>query len=235
MKSLIVICAAVLTANFFQISRVDELMGRFNPARHNDFVMIEREYTDKPQIYLRTAAYSAFTKMAKEAAKEGIRFKIISATRSFDHQKAIWQRKWEDSKYRHLSDRDKALAILNYSSMPGSSRHHWGTDIDLNALDNEWFDRGEGGKMYNWLQKNAHKYGYYQVYTSKDDGRTGYAEEKWHWSHLPLSEKLLEEFNTIVSADDFKGFAGAHLAKELRIIEDYVNGIEVVQPVNQGQ
>lgn len=229
MKSIIVFLSAVLFSSSLQISRVDELMGRFNPARHHDFVMIQREHTDKPQIYLRREAYEAFKKMAEDASKEGIRFKIISATRSFDHQKAIWQRKWDDGKYRHLSDREKALAILKYSSMPGSSRHHWGTDIDLNSLNNEWFDKAEGKTMYEWLVNNAHTYGYYQVYTNKENGRTGYAEERWHWSYLPLAEQFLAEFNAIVDVTDFSGFAGAHLAKDLRIIEEYVNGIETVR------
>lgn len=232
MKSIFVLITAAVLAHFFQSSRADELMGRFNPGRHSDFVMIEREYTDKPEIYLRKEAYGAFKRMASDASNVGIRFKIVSATRSFDHQKAIWQRKWTDAKHKHLSDREKALAILQYSSMPGSSRHHWGTDIDLNALDNAWFARGEGKKLYDWLNSNAHQYGFYQVYTSKDHGRTGYSEEKWHWSYLPLAEKFLSEYNATIKPEDFTGFAGAELAKELRILEDYVNGIEVVQPEN---
>lgn len=234
MKSLLPFLCLVLLGST-DISRTDELMGRFNPARHPDFTMIQREHTDKPQIYLRREVYDAFNKMAAEAQQSGIRFKIISATRSFDHQKAIWQRKWDDGKYRHLNDKDKALAILRYSSMPGSSRHHWGTDIDLNSLNNQWFESGEGKKMYDWLHANAHRYGFYQVYTSKENGRTGYSEEKWHWSYLPTAKNMLEEFNSLIQPETFSGFAGAHLAKELRIIEDYVNGIEVIDQKGAGQ
>ncbi|MBK8672515.1 MAG: D-alanyl-D-alanine carboxypeptidase family protein [Bacteroidetes bacterium] len=30
--------------------------------------------------------------------------------------------------------------------MPGSSRHHWGTEVDINALSNAYFSTGEGKK-----------------------------------------------------------------------------------------
>lgn len=89
--------------------------------------------------------------------------------------------------------------------------------------------------MYDWLHANAHRYGFYQVYTSKENGRTGYSEEKWHWSYLPTAKNMLEEFNSLIQPETFSGFAGAHLAKELRIIEDYVNGIEVIDQKGAGQ
>ncbi|NJK84501.1 MAG: M15 family metallopeptidase [Saprospiraceae bacterium] len=41
---------------------------------------------------------------------------------------------------------ERALKILKYSSMPGTSRHHWGTDIDLNSFSNSYFEQGEGKK-----------------------------------------------------------------------------------------
>ena len=43
--------------------------------------------------------------------------------------------------------------IMKYSSMPSTSRHHWGTDIDLNSLENSYFEKGEGKKYsIGWLQ-----------------------------------------------------------------------------------
>ena len=51
--------------------------------------------------------------------------------------------------------------------MPSTSRHHWGTDIDLNSLNNSYFSSGKGLKEYDWLTTNANHYGFYQVYTDE--------------------------------------------------------------------
>lgn len=123
-------------------------------------------------------------------------------------------------------DLRKAKDILTYSSMPGSPRHHWGTDIDLNKLNNSWFEQGEGKKIYDWLVAKAADFGFCQVYTSKEAGRTGYNEEKWHWSYLPLASTYLEAFNDSIINEDFEGFNSSKVAKEIRIKEMYVNGIE---------
>ena len=110
--------------------------------------------------------------------------------------------------------------------MPGSSRHHWGTDIDLNAFENSWFESGEGLKLYNWLQANAANYGFCQVYTKKGNARpTGYEEEKWHWSFKPLASQFTAFAKTNLKADAFSGFKGAKTAKAVNIVNDYMLGI----------
>ncbi|WP_066225464.1 M15 family metallopeptidase [Formosa haliotis] len=159
-----------------------------------------------------------------EAAKaDGIHFKIVSGTRNFNEQKAIWDRKWK--RYQELSPIERAKKILQYSSMPSTSRHHWGTDIDLNHLTNSYFESGQGLKEYNWLQEHAHTFGFYQVYTSKEHGRTGYLEEKWHWSYLPLASTYLSFYNSNISYQDITNFKGSEFATELQMITNYVNGI----------
>jgi len=160
----------------------------------------------------------------KQAAeKDSISFKIVSGTRNFYDQKGIWNRKWK--KYASLQPIERALKILEYSSMPTTSRHHWGTDIDINNLNSSYFKQGVGKKEYDWLQKNAAKFGFYQVYTSKENGRTGYNEEEWHWSYAPLSTLYLNYYNTNITSKDISGFEGEKLADSLHIIKNYVNGI----------
>ena len=203
-----------------------ELMGQFDPKSHPDFTRIESQFTPKQNIYLRKECYEAFKRMHAAAAADGVNLLIVSATRNFQYQKGIWERKWDRPQYMGWQDLRKAKDILTYSSMPGSSRHHWGTDIDLNKLNNSWFDQGEGKKIYDWLVANAADYGFHQVYTSKETGRTGYNEEKWHWSYLPLAGAYLKAFNDSVNNEDFEGFSGSKVAKDIRIKENYVNGIE---------
>jgi len=125
----------------------DYLMGKFNPKEHEDFVVIDKKYADIEGRLMRKEAYDAFIQMWNAAQEDGIHLTIISATRNFDYQKGIWERKWtgktplngQTDATTIEDDNSRALAILEYSSMPGTSRHHWGTDIDINALNNNYF------------------------------------------------------------------------------------------------
>lgn len=198
------------------------LMGKFEPSGHERFVRIEDKYTNKTNIYLDKKAYKAFLRMYKDAYKAGFRLVIISATRNFEYQKRVWDYKWSkitDS----LSTKDKVTSILEYSSMPGSSRHHWGTEMDLNVLENSYYDEGEGKKIYDWLKANAHKYGFCKPYTA---GRNkGYNEEKWHWSYKPLSSVYLKYAKENMKDEYINGFRGAEFAKEFKITQNYILGV----------
>lgn len=200
------------------------LLGKFDPAAHPDFVVVGRPYSDKTGMLLRKEAFEAFGKMYEAAEKEGIVLKIISSTRNFGRQKEIWEAKWERFAKDAPAARDRALKILEYSSMPGSSRHHWGTDIDLNDLNNPSFEKGgKYEKAYHWLVAHAHEYGFCQPYTA--DRSSGYREEKWHWSYTPLSKPLLEQYRKSLTDADIAGFKGAGTAAEISIVKNYVLGI----------
>ncbi len=210
------------------------LMGKFDPTTHPDFVKIMPPYADNTSRYLRRDAYDAFRQMYTDALKDGVRLTIISATRNFEAQKAIWEAKWtgarlvddEDLSQTLPEPRRRALKILEYSSMPGTSRHHWGTDIDINNLNDAHFLSGEGKKTYDWLRTHAHQYGYCQPYSPKDRERPqGYNEEKWHWSYMPVSAVLTELARTQLQDDMITGFKGAEAAQSIGVVAKYVLGI----------
>lgn len=210
------------------------LLGKFDPALHPQFSKLDDAHSGGSARgkYLRNETYEAFIKMSAAAEKEGVKLTIISATRNFDSQKAIWEDKWEGRRMVEginlttISDpKERARLILLYSSMPSTSRHHWGTDMDLNSLDNDYFGSGEGLKIYSWLTAHGAEYGFCQPYTSKVNGRTGYEEEKWHWSYLPLSGVFLEQYKNEVTYNDIIGFAGSEAAKPMTVIKKYVEGV----------
>ncbi len=231
----------ILMISFANGQPVDKnyLLGKFDPASHPAFSKLKDEHTQGSARagYLRKETYEAFVNMSDAAKKEGVDLIIISATRNFESQKRIWENKWEGRtkvEGKNLTTvkdpKERARLILLYSSMPGTSRHHWGTDMDLNSLENNFFESGDGLKIYQWLVAHAAKYGFCQPYTSKADGkRTGYEEEKWHWSYLPLSGKFLEEYKKNISYKDIKGFTGSTVAKNILVIRDYVEGIGCVR------
>lgn len=228
MKPVLMLFCFSLLSTIVTAQDVDKnyLLGKFNPYQDARFVQLADQYTggSAKGAYLRKETYEAFIRMAEAAKADGVNLIIISATRNYFQQKAIWERKWM-AEASIKNEADRAKKILLFSSMPGTSRHHWGTDMDLNDLNNEYFDSGEGLKIYEWLKAHAHEYGFCQPYTSKVNGRTGYEEERWHWSYTPLSIPLLEAYKNTIKLTDIKDFLGSDTATKLDVIVSYVDGV----------
>ncbi|MEM1216297.1 MAG: M15 family metallopeptidase [Bacteroidota bacterium] len=215
---------------------LDYIRGRFDPAKHPDFTKVDPDLTDRDgSYYMRKDAYAAFVAMHTAAKADGIHLEIISATRNFERQKSIWEAKWNGARLLegrekapevYPDPKDRALAILRWSSMPGTSRHHWGTDVDFNKLTNSYFESGQGLAEYEWLTAHAHAYGFCRPYSAKGDDRPhGYNEEKWHWSYLPVAQQLTDLARTALTDEQIDGFAGAEVAPEIGVVEKYVLGI----------
>jgi hypothetical protein len=211
-----------------------DLRGEISAARHQDFAEIPPGLATRRGLYGRSDANAALISMAAAAQEAGVTIRVVSAFRSFADQKRIWEDKWTGrtlvdgrSLAATVPDAEaRARAILTYSSMPGTSRHHWGTEYDLNDLEDAYFRSGEGLKLYNWLTANAADFGFCQVYSRKDERRpAGYEEEKWHWSYMPVSGPMLEAYTQRWTDADISGFAGAETATAIGVVTRYVAGI----------
>jgi len=200
----------------------DDLTGRFAPETNADFVPVASAYTVNA-THMRKEAYEALVKMFKSAQRDGINLIIVSGTRNHARQTEIWSEKWNNLTH---DPAERARTILEYSSMPGTSRHHWGTDVDLNSVEPEYFETSQGQKVYAWLVKNAASYGFFQPYIVHGDAReTGYKEEKWHWSYYPIADQLLRAYKRMVGYELINGFPGSEYAPQLNVIEHFVQGI----------
>ncbi len=215
------------TANTITSNEVENyLMGKFNPANRPGFVKVPQRYANRKGYYLREEALAAFKKMHAAARKDKVNLIMRSATRNFDYQKRIWNRKWKQKRQSFPNAKSRVKAILQFSSMPGTSRHHWGTEVDLNSFNNGWFTYGKGLKLFNWMNANAHKYGFHRPYTRKNSDRaTGYNEEKWHWSYTPLSKAMLNDAKGLITDAKITGFSGSEYATELSIVNHYIFGV----------
>ena len=217
---------------------IDYITGKFDPATHSEFTPILPEHANTASMLMRKDAYAAFVSMFEAARKEGVHLKIISATRNFDRQKQIWEKKWTGETLVEgnvnlaqdvLDPVERAQRILRFSSMPGTSRHHWGTDIDLNHLENSWFEHGEGLKIYTWLVEHAMDYGFCQPYSPKGPDRpNGYEEEKWHWSWMPVSQSLTRQATVLLNDHDIRGFLGDQTAPGIGVVSNYILGINTL-------
>jgi D-alanyl-D-alanine carboxypeptidase len=202
------------------------LLGQFDPSQRADFTVVPENYdVGGYTMYLRTETLNAFLEMAAAAEKDGVELKIASATRNFDYQKNLWNNKW-NALPASMSDLEKFQNVLEYSAVPGTSRHHWGTEIDFNNANPQYFNTEEGKEVYDWMSQNAWQFGFCQTYTAKGPDRTtGYDEEKWHWSFLPLSIGFTEDYKSLVTEADIKGFEGDQFVEQVNLINNYVLGI----------
>jgi D-alanyl-D-alanine carboxypeptidase len=219
--------------------------GKFSPDKKQGFVAVPAKFSPGRKQYLHEETLAAFLKLAEAAKKSGFNITIVSATRNFITQKAIWEEKFTGKRLvggKNLatavkSDEARALTILNFSSMPGTSRHHWGTDVDVHeakitapALHNSSFKSGRGLEFYNWMAANAAKFGFCQPYNGDPASRHagkfahGYQEERWHWSYRPLASQYLKMYQQNSGALEPAGFAGDKAAA--RLYMDYVQNID---------
>ena len=165
------------------------------------------------QHQIHQGVVSAFTAMANAAQQAGFELTIASGFRSFERQQMIWDNKFNglrpilDSNSQpldpsKLTDEQKIEAILRWSALPGASRHHWGTDIDVYArnclpkdthLQLEPWEYQTGGhqaEFADWLDQNMAQFEFFLPY-QHDLG--GVANEPWHLSYHPISQTLMQQ------------------------------------------
>ena len=162
-------------------------------------------------IFLHRDVAPAFARLRATAALEGIDLAIASGFRAFERQLLIWngkaqgQRPVLDAQSRPLdvaalTDEELVFAILRWSALPGASRHHWGTDMDvwdraavapgyaLQLVPEEYAAGGPFASLDRWLASpDVAALGFARPY---GDDRGGVAPEPWHLSHLPVAQRF---------------------------------------------
>jgi LAS superfamily LD-carboxypeptidase LdcB len=168
-----------------------------------------------PGHFLHREVVTAYLALVELAAEEGIALRLASGFRSFERQLAIWNAKARGERPvagRHgelitmteLSEREKVLAILRWSALPGTSRHHWGSDMDiwdsaavtddyqLQLSPEEYATGGPFAACSYWLDTliSCGKTEFFRPYTGDDAcGKAiGVAPEPWHLSFRPLAQ-----------------------------------------------
>jgi LAS superfamily LD-carboxypeptidase LdcB len=166
------------------------------------------EELDSPRCALHALASAPFSRLRAAAAQAGIDLVPQSAYRDFDRQLRIWNAKFNgeaivnDSSGRPvealaLAPAERIDAILVWSALPGASRHHWGTDLDLidraavppgyrvRLVAEEYAAPGPFGPLSAWLEANAARFGFFRPYRGV---LSGVQPEAWHFSFAPLAE-----------------------------------------------
>lgn len=174
-------------------------------------------YSPLGDFLIHPEAFLSYIKLKNLCEREGFALTLTSSYRSFEDQLSIWNLKAQGLRallndqghpldYSKLSPREIVFSILRWSALPGMSRHHWGTDLDvydslslptpdydIQLTPQEVNPGGIFGELHLFLDRiisENQSFGFYRPY-SEDLG--GVAPEKWHLSHYPTSSLLLEE------------------------------------------
>lgn len=153
-----------------------------------------------------------FVALQDAAKKAGFELTIASSFRDFARQSAIWNAKFSGQRpvlNKHqqrvelstLSELEICHAILLYSALPGASRHHFGTDVDifdqaaistdykLQLEPHEYEQGGPFHEMTQWLNDHLTEFGFYRPYQTY---LGGVAPEPWHISHIEQSRNMCD-------------------------------------------
>lgn len=160
---------------------------------------------------MHTQAAAGALAMRAAARAAGIELAVVSSFRDFDRQVAIWNAKFSGERplldrsgralsHALLSEGDLIDAILIWSALPGASRHHWGTDMDVidraavapdyrpTLVPAEFASDGPFARLDAWLGEHMGQFGFFRPYSTD---RGGVQPEPWHLSFAPLAEPAL--------------------------------------------
>jgi LAS superfamily LD-carboxypeptidase LdcB len=166
----------------------------------------------EPRCTLHPEAATAFLGLRARALGSGIDLCPSSGFRDFDRQLRIWNDKYYGRRPlldaaghvldpTHLDDEQIVQAILLWSALPGASRHHWGSEVDVfdraampvgqpHLLPAEFATGGIFEKLGAWLPQHCADFGFFLPY---DLDRGGVQPEPWHLSYAPVSGEALAD------------------------------------------
>ena len=173
-----------------------------------------------PNHFLQAEAAKAFQGLQQSAVNNGFNLQPASSFRDFARQQLIWNGKFSGERkvpddfgtaleLGQLDDWQKCLAILRWSALPGASRHHWGTEIDIfdpdllpqgQTLQLEPWEYEKGGYFFElseFLTENLPHFDFALPFTQMPKNKK-IGHEPWHISYLPLAEQAAKQFSSEV-------------------------------------
>ncbi|MEY4848163.1 MAG: hypothetical protein RLZZ36_1276 [Pseudomonadota bacterium] len=224
---------------------VRELTGRSSTHIHR---------LEEPACALHVDVVAPFLALRAAAAQAGFDLLPASSFRDFSRQRVLWNAKYRGERpaldregrlidLSALAPAERIEAILCWSALPGASRHHWGTDLDvydraavaegyeLQLVPAEYAPGGLFAALDVWLAEHLERYGFYRPY-QRDLG--GVSPEPWHISYAPLATECLQALSPEVLRDalqegDVEG-GEALIARVPELHERFAVRVEAARP-----
>ncbi len=142
----------------------------------SDLEELDIRYSCKDK-YLRHEAKIAFEKMSSDALKDNMHIIAVSAFRSYEYQKRLFE--------SYKKDKGEYYALL-CSAKEGHSEHQTGLAVDISnsTLD---YDNFENTEEFKWMINNSYKYGFILRYPKAKFHITGFKYEPWHYRYVGIN------------------------------------------------
>lgn len=184
------ICTAIILAMvivyFENKSQETDLNQEWNLILVNDYYYLPEEYTvDLWELQngekIDARIYPYLQEMMDAAEEDNIYMCVADGYRSMEMQQEVMKNKvlWyvQDGMWEPFA----RMKAKRWVAEPGTSEHHLGLAVDLNAEENNstW-------EVYNWLAYNAYEYGFIQRYPEDKTRITGINYEPWHYRFVGI-------------------------------------------------
>lgn len=161
-----------LNKNTILVNKYNYLEENYIP---NDLEDISLQYARSGMKLVREAK-EAYEAMAKNASTSNLKLVATSSYRSYEYQ---------DKLYNNYIKSDGIEAADTYSGRPGFSEHQTGLAVDI-YNGKETYTNFEKTKEFEWMQKNAYKYGFILRFPKDKEDITGYIYESWHYRYVGI-------------------------------------------------
>ena len=161
-----------LNKNTILVNKYNYLEENYIP---NDLEDISLQYARSGMKLVREAK-EAYEAMAKNASTSNLKLVATSSYRSYEYQEKL---------YNNYIKSDGIEAADTYSGRPGFSEHQTGLAVDI-YNGKETYTNFEKTKEFEWMQKNAYKYGFILRFPKDKEDITGYIYESWHYRYVGI-------------------------------------------------
>ncbi len=144
----------------------------------DDLEEISSEYFISGNPYvrkMRKEAKDAFEKLSEASIKDGYPVYGQSAYREYEMQVKLYN--------NAVSSMGKEQADID-TARPGHSEHQTGLTVDVSSTKGGNMLSFEDSDSFDWMQSNAHKYGFILRYRKDKVDVTGFMYESWHYRYV---------------------------------------------------
>ena len=163
---------------------INILMNKYNKLKE-DYTPSDLEEIDSKYFIngntlvrkLKKEAKEAFEMLSEDSINNGTPVYGQSAYRPYEMQESLYN-----------------SAVANYgqkqadidTARPGFSEHQTGLAIDVSSTKGGNMLYFDSSKSFDWMNKNAHKYGFILRYEEDKTDITGFMYESWHYRYVGI-------------------------------------------------
>ena len=125
--------------------------------------------------------YPSLQQMFDDARAEGALPFITSSFRSMEKQQQLMDNKIAEYEAEGNTHEEAVRLAETWVAVPGTSEHQLGLCVDISTQDH---DVQAPEVVWEWLKKNAWKYGFVQRYPEDRTDVTGIINEPWHYRYV---------------------------------------------------